>query len=255
MFSIITDPWFYVAAVPAVILMGLSKGGLGGAFVLMGVPILSLVVSPVQAAAILLPALLMMDAVALYAWRGYFDRQLLWHTLPGAAVGIGVGFATAAITPEGVIRLVVGIVAIVFTAQHFIRAGLKSTEAREPSAVRGSFWGALAGFTSFVSHAGAPPFQVYALPLKMDPKIFTGTATIFFAAVNVLKLPAYAALGQFNVENVATSLALFPIGALATYAGALIVKRMSVAVFYNFMYAMVALIGIKMVYDGIVSIL
>lgn len=253
--QIITDPVFYYAAVPAVMLMGLSKGGLGGALVLMGVPILSLVVSPVKAAAILLPVLLMMDAVALHAWRGFYDKQLLKDTLPGAVVGIAIGWATAAFVSDDMVRLLVGMIALAFTIQFFLRRHLAAGAAQPHNSLKGNFWGSMAGFTSFVSHAGAPPFQIYALPLKLDPKAFTGSATIFFTANNVIKLLPYWALGQLSFENVATSVMLFPAGALATVIGAMIVKRMNAAVFYPFMYVMVALVGAKMLYDGATALL
>ncbi|WP_296640101.1 sulfite exporter TauE/SafE family protein [Roseinatronobacter sp.] len=243
------------AALVAVFLVGLSKGGLGGAFALMGVPILSLVMSPVQAAALLLPVLLMMDAVSLWAWRGWFDRATLWHTLPGAAFGIALGGLTAAYTPEAMVRLLVGVVALGFVARMALARRGGPVQPRGQSRTRGSFWGGIAGFTSFVAHAGGPPFQVYALPLGFDPRIYTGTTVIFFSVVNVVKLVPYAALGQFNTATLTSALVLLPLAVGSTLLGAKVVKHLRAELFYPLMYGMIALVGVKLVWDGLAALL
>jgi uncharacterized membrane protein YfcA len=244
-----TDPVMLWVGLAAVGLVGLSKGGLGGAFALMGVPVLSLVMPPVQAAALLLPLLLMMDAVGLWTWRGYFDRATLVSMLPAAAVGIGVGGLTAAVTPEALVRLIVGIVALAFVARSLRPARVGA--ARPPSRASAWFWGALAGFTSFVAHAGGPPYQVHTLPLRLDPRVYTGTAVIFFAVVNVVKVIPYAALGQLDGRTLLSALVLLPPAVVAVLIGAALVRRMKPGVFYPFMIAMVALVGLRLVYDGL----
>ena len=203
MTGLLADPWFYAAALPAVILVGLSKGGFGGAMGFVGVPLMALVMSPVQAAAILLPILVLMDMVSLWTWRGIYDRATLAIMLPGSLVGIGIGWLTAAMVTADMVRFIVGVVA------HRLRrrAGSTSWSATAPACRRSptgwpaAFWGAVSGFTSFVAHVGGPPFQVYALPLRLDPKVFTGTSVIFFAITNAVKLIPYFALGQFDADQ------------------------------------------------------
>jgi uncharacterized membrane protein YfcA len=251
--TLLDDGPTLLAACVAVALVGLSKGGMGGAFALMGVPILALVMSPVQAAALLLPVLLMMDAVGLWTWRGYFDRATLRALLPGAIVGIVIAALTAAITSEAAVRLLVGLVAVGFVARLVLARA--TAIARPHNALRGGVWGAAAGFTSFVAHAGGPPFQVYVLPLRLDPRIYTGTSVIFFAVVNVIKVAPYAALGQFSAPVLGSALVMLPLAVAATLAGAAIVRRMRAEVFYPFMYTMVALVGLKLIWDGARAIL
>jgi len=250
--TLYSDPTTLIVALFAVALVGLSKGGLGGAFALMGVPVLALVMPPLQAAALLLPILLMMDAISLWAWRGWWDRATLWRLLPGAFVGIAIGGLTAAITPESLVRLIVGVVALGFVARMVLARG--GGAARGHSHWRGAFWGGAAGFTSFVAHAGGPPFQVYVLPLRFDPRLYTGTSVVFFAIVNVIKVVPYAALGQFDAVTLNSALAMLPVAVVSTLAGAAVVKRMEARVFYPFMYAMIALVGVKLVWDGVVAL-
>ena len=255
MTDLFSDPWFYAAAIPAVVLVGLSKGGLGGAMGFIGVPLMALAMSPVRAAAILLPILVLMDLVSLWTWRGVYDGSVLKSTMPGSIIGIGVGWLTAAIVTEEAIRLIVGTVAIVFAGrwvwQQIRERGV--IVKRPPNAVAASFWGTVAGFTSFVAHVGGPPYQVYTLPLGLDPKVFTGTSVVFFAITNAVKLVPYFALGQFDTANLEAAAVLMPIAPLATLAGAFVVRRMRPQVFYSVSYITVGVVAVKLVWDSAVQ--
>jgi uncharacterized membrane protein YfcA len=250
--ELFTDPWFYAAAFPAVILVGLSKGGLGGAMGFVGVPLMALAMSPVRAAAILLPILVLMDLVSLWSWRGVYDRGILKSMLPGSLVGIGIGWLTAAIVTEEAVRLTVGAVAITFFGrwlwQQYRDRG--AIERKPPNSVAASFWGTTAGFTSFVAHVGGPPYQVYTLPLGLDPKVLTGTSVIFFAITNVVKLIPYFALGQFDSANLQAAALLMPIAPVATLIGAFVVRRIRPEIFYNISYITVGIVAVKLVWDS-----
>ena len=254
MTPLIYDPWFYAAAIPAVLFVGLSKGGLGGAMGQLGVPLLALVVSPVQGAAIMLPILILMDVVALWSWRGFRDVQTLKIMLPGALIGIFIGYLTAKMVTDDMVKLIVGLLGLWFILRHLITARQKIVEAKAHNNVWGGIWGIAAGFTSFVAHAGGPPYQIYTLPLKAEPKIYAGTSTVFFAVVNAVKLIPYFALGQFDTANLSASAVLMPLAPLATIAGAWLVKRMSADFFYPLMLVMMAIVSAKLVWDGALAV-
>ncbi|MBK8456563.1 MAG: sulfite exporter TauE/SafE family protein [Phyllobacteriaceae bacterium] len=251
-----SDPWFWAAALPAVFLVGLSKGGFGGSMGFVGVPLMSLAMPPLQAAAILLPIMILMDIVALWSWRGVHDRRTLAYMLPGSMLGIAIGGLLAAQVTVAAIRLAVGAVAIVFVGRwlhgEYVR---KKSSLRGHDGVRATFWSAVSGFTSFVAHVGGPPFQIYVLPLGLDPKTMTGTSVVFFAVTNAVKLIPYFALGQFDATNLAVSAALTPIAPAATLLGAWLVRRMRPEVFYPFTYAVVGVIALKLVWDGVAALL
>jgi uncharacterized membrane protein YfcA len=251
---LITDPWFYVAAVPAVICVGLSKGGFGGTFAMLGVPIMSLVISPLQAAGIMLPILLVMDAVALMAYKGKADWRSLAILLPAAMVGIGIGWGTAAYVNDTFVTLMIGVISLAFVADYVFKRR-KETAALGHNIPKGSFWGAVAGFTSFISHTGGPPFQMYTLPLKLAPMLFAGTAVIFFATVNAVKVIPYFFLGQFDTTNLTTSAVLFPVALVATLAGVRLVRIIKAETFYTIIYVVMGLIGAKLTYDGLAGLL
>lgn len=249
----ITDPWFYVAAVPGIVLAGMAKGGFGGALGMLAVPLMALVIPPVQAAAIMLPILIVMDMVGLIAWRGTFDRRAIAIVLPAALLGVAVGWATAAWVTEAHVRLIVGLVVVLFTVNHWF-GGAAGRAPRPHNRLKGTFWGVVSGFTSFVSHAGGPPFQMYMLPLRLDPKLFAGTAILVFSVVNAVKVVPYFFLGQFSTANLWTSAVLLPLAPLATVAGVLLVKRIRPETFYGITYAVLFLIGLKLIWDGLMAL-
>lgn len=251
--TIFDTPTLLIVSILSVALVGLSKGGLGGAFALMGVPVMSLVMSPIQAAAILLPILLMMDAQSLWLWRGYRDWNVLKVMIPAAIIGIAIGWALAAVTSDAAVRLIVGTVALGFTARVvFARFG---GVAPRYVPQLGWFWGAVAGFTSFVAHAGGPPFQVQVLPKRLDPKLYTGTSVLFFAVINAVKVVPYAALGLFDPSVLWSALAMLPVAMITVPIGAAVIRRMSPEQFYPFTYSMVAIVGVKLIWDGVSALL
>jgi uncharacterized membrane protein YfcA len=249
-----TEWLFMAAAIPAVILVGLSKGGFAGLSML-AMPLISLVVSPVRAAAIMLPILIVQDWVGVWAFRRDFSGRNLIILIPASLIGIGAGWLLAAHVSESVVRLAVGLISIGFVIFMVWRGRAGKSQPTQPGVAPGVFWGSIAGFTSFVSHAGAPPFQVYVMPQNLPPLVFAGTGTMFFAAANLLKVPPYIALGQFSRENLLTSLSLFPIAIVATFAGVWLVRRVPADRFYNLVFLLTFAVGLKLVWDAGVELI
>lgn len=249
----ITDPLFYAAAIPAVILVGLAKGGFVGALAMLGVPLMALVVSPVQAAGILLPLLIAMDVAALWSYRGVYHLPNLKILIPAALTGIMIGWLTAAYVSDAHVKLIVGIIALAFTLDYWI--GWRGSRAPEPNVAKGGFWGAVAGFTSFVAHAGGAPVQMYLLPQRLEPRLYIGTSVIFFTCVNWLKVLPYAALGQLDTTNLMTSLVLAPLAPISIFAGAWLVKKLDAEFFYRLAYIAIFAIALKLIWDGAQSLL
>ncbi|TNE37687.1 MAG: sulfite exporter TauE/SafE family protein [Alphaproteobacteria bacterium] len=248
----IDDPLFYAVAIPAVLLTGISKGGFAGGFGLLAVPAMALIIPPVQAAGIMLPILITMDIIGVWAYRKTWDRKNLFILIPGAFLGIVFGALTASYFEDAHVRLVIGIVAIAFVLDSFL-GHHQGREVKTPSRPRGTFWGAIAGFTSFVAHAGSPPFQIYMLPQNPDKTLFVGTSVMFFTAVNLIKLPPYWALGMLAPGNLTTSLVLLPLAPLGIAIGYWAHQKIPHAPFFRLVYALVFVVGLKLIWDGLVS--
>ncbi len=253
----ITDPFFYLCAIPAVLLFGVAKGGFGGAVAVVSVPLMALAVPPLQAAAILLPILVVMDAVALWSFRGQYDRVNLRILLPAAAAGVILGAFTFRFLPDDAIRILIGLIALVFCLNYWFSSWVNSGNKKkaEPDRIKGSFWGMVAGFTSFGIHAGAPPVSVYMLPQQLDKITLMGTFAVFFAAVNVIKLFPYALLGSFDSANLMTSLVLIPLAPIGVRLGYFLLHKVDEKLIYKIAYAFLFVMGIKLLYTGINGLL
>lgn len=249
-FSVLASqgPGFWLAALAGVTILGLAKGGFAGLGVL-GVPIMALGMSPVLAAAILLPILLVQDVFSVRAFGAHRDNRVLALMLPGSCLGILAGWALARFVPVAAVEAAVGVIALGFGIQR-IRAEHRGLPARVGPPWQGLAMGAAAGFTSQIAHAGGPPFQMHVLPMKLPRDMFIGTSSVFFAVINWLKVPAYAALGTFTPANMALAAVLLPAALASTWAGTVLVRRVDGPRFYAIMHALMILVGGKLAWDG-----
>ncbi|WP_103334706.1 sulfite exporter TauE/SafE family protein [Pseudotabrizicola formosa] len=239
---------FWVAAVVASVLVGMSKGGLP-AVGLLGVPVLALVINPVTAAGLLLPVYVLSDMFGLYAYRHAFDRRVLAILVPGMVAGVVFGWATASLVPGWAVVALVGAIGFVFALNLLLRRRGR-VEPRAARVAPGLFWGAVTGFTSFVSHAGGPPYQVYVMPLGLSKMAFAGTSTIAFAILNAVKLVPYWHLGQLNAANLKVAVVLMPAAAVAVFAGVRLVKLLPEATFFRVVTWALLLLSVKLLWDG-----
>lgn len=246
-----TDLAFYLAAIPAVILIGLAKGGFAGLGAL-GMPIMALGVAPVRGAAILLPILIVQDAIGVAAFRKTWDKRILLIMLPGAILGVGLGWLFAASVSADAVLAAVGAISVLFGA-HRLRAergGRIAAASTSPFWVGGLF-GVATGFTSQIAHAGGPPYQMWVMPRRLSRDVFIGTTAIFFAALNWIKVPAYVALGQFTRGNMIATAVLLPLAITASLAGVWLVRRVSAERFYTIVYLLMVVTGGKLLWDGL----
>jgi uncharacterized membrane protein YfcA len=247
---VISDPLFYLAAVPAVLLYGIAKGGFAGGFGIVAVPLMALVIPPAQAAAIMLPILLVMDLAAVWAYRRSWDPGLIKLLLPASLCGMAIGtLAFRFLTPDS-IRLALGVIAIAFVLYRWA-AHVPNAAPAQRSSLKGWFWGTLSGLTGFIAHAGGPPLHVYLLPLRLAPALLIGTVAVLFAGLNWAKVIPYWWLGLFSVQNVATAAALVPVGVAGVWVGVWMQRRVNEKLFYTLIYAFLLLTGMKLCYDAL----
>lgn len=248
----VADPLFYLAAVPAVLLAGIGKGGLGGLGIL-SVPLIALVAGPVQAAGIMLPILCVMDLFGLWAYRRWWSGALLAVMLPGALIGMAAGTLAFGHLDEDAVRLVIGVLAVGFAGHYWLKRLLSRPEAaaRAPSRAAGVFWSGLSGFTSFLAHAGGPPVMVWLLPQRLDRLRLAGTTVVLFGIVNWVKLAPYGWLGQLNAANIGTAVVLSPLAPLGIWMGVRLTRRLNEALFYRLSYAVLLLTGVKLCADAL----
>lgn len=250
-FPLITDPLFYFVAAPAVLLLGISKSGFGAGFGSLAVPLMALAVTVPQAAAILMPVLLVMDLLGITAFRKDLDRQLLWFLIPFALVGTVIGTLLFRWLDPRLVAGIVGVVTLAFLAQRLLFP--PRADHPPPPKWLGALLTTTAGFTSFIAHAGGPPINAYLIPLRLPPVVFTATMAYLFFVVNLSKWIPYAWLGLLDLRNMATSLVLLPLAPVGVWAGVKIARRIQPLLFYRMVYLGMFLTGCKLVWDGFLA--
>ena len=248
------DLTFWLVAVAAVFMVGISKSGLVSSMGLIAVPLLAQVMPPRDAAGMMLPLLLVMDAIAIWTYRKDANWTILWIMIPGAMVGTIIGWLLWSVVTDAVVNMLVGMISVSFVLWALSPYSKKIVNAH-PSRPWGTFWGGVGGFTSFISHTGGPPFQIYVLPQRLAPVIYSGTTAFFFGIVNTSKLIPYGFLGQLNVSNMTAAAFLTPVAIAGVLVGVALVRRISTTLFYYIAYAMVFVLGLKLIYDGVTGML
>ena len=247
-FLLITDPYFYAVSVPAVLMLGISKSGFGVGFGSLAVPVMALAVSVPQAAAILMPVLLLMDVLGMAAFRNNFNLPLIRFLVPLGLVGTLVGALLFKVLDARLVAGIVGVSTLLFLAQRLLFPS--RPDSLPPPKWLGALLTVTSGFTSFVSHAGGPPLSAYVIPLRLSPLHFTATMAFFFFVINLSKWIPYGLLGLLDLRNMATSLVLLPLAPLGVWIGVRMARRISPTLFYRLISVGMLLTGCKLVWDG-----
>ncbi|MBL8339559.1 MAG: sulfite exporter TauE/SafE family protein [Rhodoferax sp.] len=245
----ITDPFFYAVALPAVLLLGISKSGFGAGFGSLAVPMMALAVTVPQAAAILMPVLLVMDVLGMAAFRKDFDLRLLRFLLPWGLLGIVIGALLFRLLDAHLVAGLVGVFTLLFLAQRLLFPPRADSVA--PPRWVGALLTATSGFTSFIAHAGGPPINAYVIPMRLSPVRFTATMAFFFFVINLAKWIPYGWLGLLDTRNMLTSLVLLPVAPIGVWVGVRLARRIRPGLFYRLVYLGMFLTGCKLVWDAL----
>lgn len=248
---LITDPYFYSVAIPAVLLMGVSKSGFGAGFGSLAVPLMALAVTVPQAAAMMMPVLLVMDLLGFAAFRKHFDARLIRFLIPFGLLGTLVGTLSFKLLDARLVAGVVGIFTLVFLAQRLVFP--PKPDSPHPPKWVGAILTVMSGFTSFTAHAGGPPVNAYVIPMRLPPLVFAATMSVFFTVLNLSKWIPYAWLGLLDMRNMATSLALVPFAPIGVWVGVKLAHRIKPVLFYRLVYVGMLLTGLKLVWDGFIA--
>ncbi len=252
----IANPAFLAAAVPAVLIAGISKGGFGSGGAAAATPLLALMIGPDAAVGIMLTLLMIMDVTGLVAYWGRWSWPNARAMMIGALPGVAIGMMFYAWTNPAAIRLLIGCIALGFVAFQIARARGWTPERNRPfDPLRAGFWGAAAGFTSFVSHAGGPPTAIHLLGQKLDKSTYQSTTVLIFWWVNLIKVPPYLALGLLSGGNFTVSLWLAPVAVAGMLLGVFAHSRVSDVWFFRLIYGLLMATGAKLVWDGATGLL
>src|ERR1043166_6149374 len=243
---------FMAVAVIGVCLLGISKGGFLGLGV-MALPLMSLFVPPLQAAAIILPTAIAQDLLTLWVYRREWSAWNLKIMLPAMFAGMLLAWALAASLSAAHIRLAIGLIAALFVLRHWT-AGRFERWIPKPSVATGIVFGALGGVTTMLANAGGPAWQIHLLPQKLEKLPYIGTVSILFAASNLVKIPGFLTLGYLTRDNLLIGLTLVPIAVLANFAGIWMGRRVWTEMFYRIAYILMFVIAVELIRGSVMDL-
>ena len=232
----------------AAFIVGMSKGGLASVGAL-AVPLLALRMDPLAAAAMLLPVFIVSDMVGVWLFRRNFDPRNLAILIPASLLGVLVATLLAPVLPAEAFLIATGLIGLAYCARAWLARG-RNLPPRPADLPRGIFWGIMTGVTSFISHSGSPPFQIYVLPQKLPKLVFAGTTTITFTVVNLSKVPAYWAVGLFAHIDLAVLLTLMAVAVAGTFVGNRLTKVLPERVYVAVIEVALLLLSIRLVWEG-----
>jgi len=239
---------FFICVVPAIIIFGIAKSGLGGSIALISIPLMTVVMPLGQALAVILPILILSDFIAVYRFRKEFDFDTLKLIVPFSAIGILIGSITFSYFSEDLLIFIIGLMGFLFSSHYFLFKKNKTIPTKK-SFLKGSICSTVAGFTSFCVHAGGTPTSIYLLPLRMQKEIYVGTRVVFFTLVNLIKFPFYINLSMITFESFKQSILLFPLSIVGILIGYQILKYVEESIFYNIIYIIILITSSKLLYS------
>ena len=232
----------------ASLIMGMSRGGIGGGFGLVGVLLAAQIMPPLTAAAFLLPILVVTDPFAYWLYR----KSVIWHSmkllLVGGVVGMVIGAITIRLITPDALKIFIGILAFILVADGLLRHFRKITEPRILSPLWGLLAGSLAGYSSFLIHSGLPPIAAYLLPQNISRQAFLGTVAVFFSICNFLKIVPYWYLGIFNFDLIGLTSIFIPVSFAGLFLGRIINNYLSDKIFFIIVYITIFALGVRLIW-------
>lgn len=249
---LVLDLTFFLIAGPAVIFAGISKGGFGSGAAFAAASVLALVVEPGLALGVMLPLLMLIDVSTLKPYWGKWDNRAALLLILGSVPGVALGAALYRVADPDVFRVLIGVISIGFVVwQISVKRGIITAAKQVLPNWAGALAGAVAGFTSFVSHAGGPPAAVYLLSLKPNKTTYQATTVLVFWVVNIAKFIPYAFLGMFTLQTGTANLVLAPFALLGAWLGVKAHHMVPERIFFGLTYILLIATGLKLIWDGL----
>lgn len=246
------DPLFYLVGLTTVFIIALSKGAFGGGLAILGVPMLSLVLPPLEAAIVIAPLVSFMDFFAFGSFgRNSLSKPDLAWLAPGLLFGIALGYFFFVYVDPRLVAAGIGAITVIFALDYFLRGRKAAHKERPVSPPLALAAGSAAGFTTFVAHAGGPPMTAYLLYRGLNKTVFAGTAVALFTLGNIIKLVPYGALAIAKPATLVQALVLAPVVPFGVWLGRYIHDRLEQQRLYFWCYVLLLCAALKLLYDAL----
>ncbi|NRB17660.1 MAG: sulfite exporter TauE/SafE family protein [Rhodobacteraceae bacterium] len=244
--------YFFVFAIPAVIFAGISKGGFGSGAAFASSSFLAIILEPGFALALMLPLLMLVDLASLKPYWGRWNLRDSMLLLIGGLPGVMLGTLLYRAVNADAMRVMIGMISVGFVVWQMSTNLRKNLSDRPPMPEwAGALAGLVAGFTSFVSHAGGPPAAVYMLGRRMSKTEYQASTVLVFGVLNSAKLIPYGFLGLFTLETLKLDLILAPFALIGAWIGVNLHHKMPEKAFFALTYVLLTCTGVKLIWDGL----
>ena len=248
------DPATISLTLIGVFVIAFMKGGFGGGFAIVGIPLLALVMDPLTAGALLAPLFVVMDLFALRYWKPKtWSKPDLALLLPGLVAGIAMGTVLLNILDGRAVAIAIALITLGFSGLWFMGGGEVIVRAR--SAPKALAAGVGSGITTMVAHSGGPPLALYLLSLGLPKSLYAGTTSIFFTLGNVIKMAPWLWVGGASSEIwslMAISLPVIPIG---VWLGWRLHEKLDQKQLYRLCYGLLVITALKLLWSGVTGFL
>ena len=222
---------FYVTVVIAILgfMIGFAKGGFSGLGALL-TPILALVLPVASAVGVLLPMLMVGDVFAVSMYWKEWDLDLIKRMLPAGIIGALAGTALLAGLPSDGLRIILGIFVLLLVAYKFLSDRIQAIR-YESKPWHAPAAGLLAGLASGMFNYGGPAFSSYLLLQKLKARPFIATTAIYFALLNLIKVPGFLYTGVLDLPLLFSLWWVFPFIPVGIWVARMTLTRLSPSAF------------------------
>ena len=248
------DISYYLIVSFSILLFAISKSGFsGGGLALISVTLLSITYGPLTAIAILMPMLIVCDVIALFLNRKYFEYKILCSIAPYSLLGVIIGTILFKFINLSMISIFIGSISLLYVLLNYLIADNRNLK-KIPFYGSKSFWGALAGFTSFVLHSGGLPLNVYFMSIYNKKVQFVAGVVFSIALINLFKLIPYFYLEILNFEKLYSYLIFSPIAIIGVILGHWMNSKLSDNSFFTIINIFVVIGSLRLIYLGLVGL-
>ena len=238
----------YIVIAIGAFIVGLSKGGLGGALGSLVTPLFALVMPAQLAVGMGLPLLIVGDAFAVYAHWKRWDSRLIIALLPGSILGVILGSLLFSRISSIDLQHALGILALLYVAWKVWQRRNRQPpgESRKPEGWQPHVFGAGAGFASALANAGGPLITIYLLSLRLLPAAFVGTSALYFALINASKIPAYVSAHILTLDGIKVVAWAMPLVPFGVWSGVLLDRHIDMPTFEAIILIFLAVTGVAL---------
>lgn len=240
-------PLQWLIAALGAVMVGMAKTGIAGLSILFVAAFAAVLPSSKQASGLILPLLILGDWIAVAAYRRHLEWRYLGRLFPWTAAGVVLGYYALGAMSNRSAKTLIGVIILTLAALTYWQR-YRAAHGKPPVVI--THWtvaavvGIIAGFTTLVANAAGPLMAIYLLSMRLPKMEYVGTAAVFFAVLNLFKVPFMVNLGLITFDSLKFNLVLAPAVIVGTFAGRWLLQRINQRLFEEVVLAFCVVGGV-----------